>query len=172
MNLTLPLLAAAVLLPGCITFAPQPLNPAASAAAFDARKFPLGMKRWTIDRLMDVARTMNPDIAMLRTKAASAEAERTLAGESPNPVLSFKPGINSSARGVTPWIIEPGLDIPIETDGKRDCRIAAAGARLRTARLEVERAEWKGRAEVRRTLVALYAAQQTAGQRSRPPRLH
>jgi outer membrane protein TolC len=79
-------------------------------------------------------------------------------------VLSFKPGYNSSTRGISPWIIEPGLDITIETGGKRDARMAEAAAKVRVARLELEAAAWKVRGDVRRALLAMHSASATRGQ--------
>ena len=79
---------------------------------------------------------------------AFADGGRRLgtAGERPNPILSFRPSYNSTSSGISPWIIEPGLDFTIETGGKRDARHAPKQRRsIRSARLELEAAAWKVR---------------------------
>lgn len=120
--------------------------------------------RWSLTQLAAAAAVLNPDLAVLRAKVRTAEAALQTAGEIPNPVFSFKPGYNSSSSGISPWIIEPGLDITIETGGKRDARQAIAAAKVRTARLDYLAASWKSRGEVRRALLAIHAAQATRGQ--------
>ena len=165
------------MLAGCVRFSSQPISPESSGAGFDARSLdsselrsvlkkhgiPLEA-RWSLTQLAAAASVLNPDLAVLRAKVNIAEAALQTSGESPNPVFSLKPGYNSSSTGMSPWIIEPGLDITIETGGKRDARRAAAAARVRTARLEYLAASWKSRGEVRRALLAIHAAQATRGQ--------
>lgn len=151
-------------LSGCARYTAKPISLSVAAGDFDSRRLPGGHGRWSLSQLAAVSREMNPDLAVLRARAKTAEAAMITANERPNPVLSFKPGYNSSSHGISPWIIEPGLDFTIETGGKRDARKAEAAARLRTARLELQAAEWKNRGEVRRALLALHAADATRGQ--------
>ena len=163
-----------MLLSGCMPFSSKPISPAASGAGFDARSLNSpGLRsvlqqhgispepRWSLTQLAAAANVLNPELAVLRAKVRTAEAALQTAGESPNPVFSLKPGYNNSAAGISPWIIEPGLDITIETGGKRDARRAAAAARVRTARLEYLAASWKTRGDVRRALLAIHTAQAT-----------
>lgn len=165
------------LLSGCARFSSQPIVPEQSAAGLDARSLnsaelraalqkegSTSKSRWGLTQLAAAASVLNPDLAVLRAKVRTSEAALQTAGESPNPVFSIKPGYNTSSSGISPWIIEPGLDITIETGGKRDARQAAAAARVRTARLDYLGATWKSRGEVRRALLALHAAQATRGQ--------
>ena len=151
-------------LAGCARFTSQPLSPASTAADFDSRRLSTKHARWSLSRLTAEALEKNPDLAVLRARVQTAEGALLTAGERPNPVLSFKPGYNSSTRGVSPWIVEPGLDITIETGGKRDARRAEAAAKVRVARLDLEAASWKVRGDVRRALLAMHAAQATRGQ--------
>ena len=175
--LTSLLFAGTFILTGCVSFLSQPISPAAGAAGFDARSLNspelrsalqhqgVSVKpRWSLTQLAAAAAVLNPDLAVLRAKVSTAEAALQTAGESPNPVFSLKPGYNSSSSGVSPWIIEPGLDITIETGGKRDARQASAAARVRTARLEYLAGSWKTRGDVRRSLLGIHAAQATRGQ--------
>jgi outer membrane protein, heavy metal efflux system len=170
------LAAATVWLTGCVHFASKPISPEAGAAGFDARSLSspevksalraegLPLKfRESLTQLTAVAGVLNPDLAVLRAKVRTAEAALQTAGERPNPVFSLKPGLNSSTRGISPWIVEPGLDFTIETGGKRDARQAVAVNKVRTARLEYLAAAWKVRGEVRRALLAIHSAQASRG---------
>ncbi len=149
---------------GCASFTSKPISPANTAADFDSRRLSGKNARWSLSKLTAEAMDKNPDLAVLRARVQTAEGALQTAGERPNPVLSFKPGYNSSTPGIPPWIIEPGLDFTIETGGKRDARMAEAVAKVRAARLELEAASWKVRGDVRRALLAMHAARATRGQ--------
>jgi hypothetical protein len=153
-----------VQLGGCARFTGRPLSAESSASQFDARRLSPKHGRWSLQKLTAQAMETNPELAVLRARVQTAEGALQTAGERPNPVLSFKPGYNSSTHGISPWILEPGLDITIETGGKRDARMAEAAAKARSARLELESAAWKVRGDVRRALLAMHAAQSTRGQ--------
>ena len=171
------LLGCAVTLQGCISFSSRQLEPEVTAAALESRRLDsaevraalkregIGVGRaWSLTHLAAASRHLNPELAVLRARVQTAEGGLETAGERPNPVLSFKPGYNSSSHGISPWIIEPGLDFTIETGGKREARRAEAMARVRVARLDLEAASWKVRAEVRRALLAIHAAMATGGE--------
>jgi outer membrane protein TolC len=133
-------------------------------AALQKEGVPL-RSQWSLSQLAAAARHLNPDLAVLRAKAQTACAAFQTAGERPNPVLSLKPGYNSTkAKGVSPWILEPALDFTIETGGKRGARMAAAAAKTRMALLEAAAGEWKVRSDIRRALLAMHAADATRGQ--------
>ena len=157
-----------IALAGCTSFVAKPILPANAARDFDSRRLSSRHARWSLSKLTAEALKMNPDLAVLRARVQSAEGALQTAGERPNPVLSFKPGFNSTTynatRLITPWIIEPGLDFTIETGGKRGARKAEAAARIRSARLELDAAAWKVRGDVRRALLAMHAAEATHGQ--------
>ena len=174
---TFQIFAASVMLSGCVRFSSRPIAPERTGAGFDERSLHTAelraalqrervsiKSRWSLTQLAAAAAVLNPDLAVLRAKVRTAEATLQTAGESPNPVFSLKPGYNISSSGISPWIIEPGLDITIETGGKRDARRAAAAARVRTARLDYLAASWKSRSEVRRALLAIHSAQATRRQ--------
>jgi outer membrane protein, heavy metal efflux system len=155
-------------LAGCAKFTAKPLSPASTARDFDSRRLSPRHARWSLSKLTAEAMEKNPDLAMLRARVQTAEGALRTAGERPNPVLSFKPGFNSTTynatRSITPWIIEPGLDITIETAGKRGARMAEAAAKVRSARLDFDAAAWKVRGDVRRALLAMHAAHATRDQ--------
>ena len=144
---------------GCARYSSKPISPAATATSFDSRR--LSSKHGALTKLVAEAMEKNPELAVLRARLQTVQAGVETAGERPNPVLSFKPGYNSSTSGISTWIIEPGLDVTIETGGKREARQAEAIAKVRAARLEIDVAAWKVRGDVRRALRAMYAAQAT-----------
>ena len=143
----------------CAHFTAKTLSPAAAASDFDARR--LSTKHASLSKLVAEAMEKNPDLAVLRAHLRTVQAAVETAGERPNPVMSFKPGYNSSTTGISPWIIEPGLDLTIETGGKREARQAEAIAKVRAARLEIEVAAWKVRSDTRKAMLSMYVAQQT-----------
>ena len=163
-NMKFILLACAAMLAGCARFVSKPLSPAMAASDFDSRRLSAKHARWSLSKFNAEAMEKNPELPVLRARVQTAEGALQTAGERPNPVLSFKPGYNSSTPGIPPWIIEPGLDITIETGGKRDARMAEAAAKVRVARLDLDAAAWKVRGDVRRALLAMHAAQATRGQ--------
>lgn len=144
---------------GCAHFTAKPLSPAVAASDFDARR--LSTKHASLSKLVAEAMEKNPELAVLRSHLQTVQAAVATAGERPNPVLSLKPGYNSSTSGISPWIIEPGLDLTIETGGKREARQAEAIAKVRAARLEIEVAAWKVRSDIRRAMFVMYSADAT-----------
>jgi len=163
-NVKFIVLVCAAMFAGCARFVTKPLSPAMAASDFDSRRLSTKHARWSLSKLTTEAMEKNPELAVLRARVQTAEGALQTAGERPNPVLSFKPGYNSSTTGISPWIIEPGLDITFETGGKRDARRAEAAAKVRVARLDLDAAAWKVRGEVRRALLAMHAAEATRGQ--------
>ncbi len=83
-----------------------------------------------------------------------------MAGERPNPVLNWSPVYNSTTSGISPWILGFGLDIPIETAGKRHWRKEEAARKIAAARLRLADISWQVRARVRRALVAAQSAEE------------
>jgi outer membrane protein, heavy metal efflux system len=155
----------------CTRYSPRPLSATTSAESFDARRLdspemlarldaagiPL-MGVWNLAQLTEAACWLNPELIVLRARVETVASAMVTAGERPNPVLWLRPAYNSSLRGASPWIIEPWVDITIETGGKREVRIAEATARLRTVVLEREAAVWRIRGEIRRALIAIASA--------------
>ena len=131
-----------VLLTGCASFRPESLMPAQTAAVFEARtltspglkKFleknlsneisPWPPKFWDFTMLTLAAFYYNPDLDVARAKWGVTEAGITTAGARPNPSVSFLDQHHSKyAGGLSPWTLGAGLDIPVETAGKRGYRI-------------------------------------------------
>lgn len=165
--------AALLALSGCVPFEDHPLSPERFAADFASRslhdkglqaylsKEKAGGGAWSPDRLAVAAAYFRGDVAVARAEAEEAAARITTAGQLPNPVFSFSPGYNSTSKGISPWILSPTFDIPIETAGKRALKVAEARAGAEAAQLRVVAAAWKVRNEVLDAALDLYAARQT-----------
>ncbi|HVU25646.1 MAG TPA: TolC family protein, partial [Opitutus sp.] len=159
----------------------EPLSPDAAAAAFDARSladpglrqfladnlgraFPTSTPAdWDFETLAWVAFYFNPALDVARAQWETARAAIATAGARPNPSLTVTPGYNTSARGgITPWLPAVGLDLPLETAGKRDRRADAARHAADAARQSVFAAAWQVRSELRTALVDFTGAQARA----------
>ena len=165
------------LLAGCTHFRSQPLAPAETAARLESRS--LGepalkgfleknlhreltnwpAASWDFDMLTLAAFYYHPSLDVARGRWAVAEAVKITAGGRPNPTLNVTPGYNTTTLTPSPWIPLGFLDIPVETAGKRGYRIAQAVGLSESARLNIASVAWQARSGVRRSLVALHAAQ-------------
>ncbi|HWA87115.1 MAG TPA: TolC family protein, partial [Opitutus sp.] len=156
-----------------------PISPENSAAAFDARSLgDPGLRRflagnlggkfsaappagWDFETLAWVAFYFNPTLDVARAQWETARAAVTTAAARPNPSVTLSPGYNTTDRGnITPWLPSIGLDLPIETAGKRDRRAEAARHAAEAARQSVFAAAWKIRSELRTALIELSTAEQ------------
>jgi len=165
---------------GCAKFHPQPISPTETAAAFEARtlenpdlkKFieanltgeaiPWPPASWDLRMLTLVAFYYHPALDTARAQWGIAQAGIITAGARPNPSVSLAPGyISNPDKGVPPWLGALQWDIPIETAGKRNYRIAQAEHLSDAARLNILETAWKVRSNLRSNLLNLYGAQQT-----------
>ena len=101
-----------------------------------------------------------PDLDVARAKWEVAEAGVITAGGRPNPSVGFTPQYNvNAAGGISPWILNFSLDIPLETAGKRGYRIARARPISEAARLNIAAVAWRVRSRLQRDLLSLYRAE-------------
>lgn len=180
LRIALATLAAAVCLPGCASYRPQPIDARRSLAAFEARRLDAPGLRlyieqtlhrpvtawplvsWDFGELTLAADYYNADLTVARAKLATADAAVISAGARPNPTLAFSPSYDTTAEpGISAWTLGFTLDIPIETAGKRGDRIAAARQLANAASLEVARVAWQLRGRLRDSLVRLQTAERT-----------
>ena len=173
-----PAIIALGLVAGCARFHPQPLSPAETAAGLESRSLDnpdlkafleKNLKRelstwsaakWDFEMLTLAAFYYQPSLDVARARWAVAEAGKITAGGRPNPTLNVTPGYNTTTLTPSPWMPLGSLDIPIETAGKRGYRIAQAAGLSESARLNIASVAWQVRSGVRRSLVALQAAQE------------
>lgn len=173
-------LAASLTLTACATYRPRPINIERSLTAFEARRLddqglrhymdhalgrpvsPWPPRSWDFQELTLAADYYHADLAVARAKLAAAKAAALTAGARPNPTLAFSPSYDLNAEpGISPWTLGFTLDIPMETAGKRDYRIAQAQHLANAARLEVAGVAWQVRSGVRASLVQWQAAERS-----------
>ncbi len=179
MQKTLPVLLLLLVLSGssaCISYREQALAPEISAKDFASRTLhdkelqsflvsqsaPRGT--WSPDRLALAAAFFHGSIAVAKGEEDEIAAGVETAGQRPNPTLSYSTGYNSTTSGISPWLVLPALNVPIETAGKRGIRVIQARAKTEAARLRVAAIAWTIRQAVRTAMLDLYAARQTSRQ--------
>jgi len=168
---------AILLLTGCATFHNQPIKASDTALRFERRSLnnleikefleknlhrrisPWPPAYWDFETLTLAAFYYHPDLDVARAKWGIAQAGIITAGARPNPVLGIDPTYNINAlSGVSPWIFDSVLNIPIETAGKRGYRISQAKHLSETARLNISFVAWQVRSRLRVRLLNFYAA--------------
>lgn len=174
------LVLALVLIPGCAAFHPQPLSPSHTVAAFTARTLdnpdlksfleknlqhevvPWPPQSWDFALLTLVALYYHPDLDTARAAWEVAAAGVMTAAARPNPTVKIAAGDTANAEpGLSSWLLNTPLDIPLETAGKRGYRIAQATHLSEAARLNLATTAWQVRSRLRKSLLDLYAATQT-----------
>ncbi len=172
------LATAALALAGCVDYEAQPITAVGTGAAYAARRLDdpaleaflvrdggadFAHRIWNADALAAAAYRFNPELKLALARRKVAEAAVVTAGGRPNPTLSVSPNYNvNAASGISPWAPAATLDIPIETAGKRDDRIARAEADARSAYYAAAVTARRIRAEVRAALVILDSATRRA----------
>jgi outer membrane protein, heavy metal efflux system len=166
---------------GCVHYQNKPLNAEAAAAVLDQRSlddvnlrdflqrntllaeataWPL--QSWEFETLSWVAFYYHPSLELARAQWTAMVAGQTTASARPNPALSLTPGYNANAAGSSPWFPAVGIDLPVETAGKRQRRIEQVRHSAESARQMVFSAAWQVRSDLRRTLVMWTHARQRA----------
>ena len=126
---------------------------AASAPATGPATEPVtGASGWDLEHLSRAAIWYHPDLAAARAHLGAVSAGEITAGEMPNPTAGFSPTWVTKTAGANPWTIGWTFDIPIETAGKREFRIAQAKALTEAAKMELAESVWHVRRGVRDAL--------------------
>jgi outer membrane protein TolC len=158
--------AAALLLSACATqtYEPKPLQSEQAAESFRARSLAdagMGqMTAWGLPELTQAAMRLHPDLDVARAQWRAAQAGEITAGQKPNPTVSPGGEHHSRHQNVSPWTYSLGIDIPVETHGKREARMEQAAALSEAARLEIARVAWQVRSNLRARLMDVYLVQQ------------
>lgn len=166
------LIAGVLGLTACAHYQARPIEPAASASAFEARSLhDAGLQtylrqhvpgtqapaRWDLRTLTWVAFYYQPELDVARAQWDGAKAAAITAGARPNPTLDITNQYDVDApSGVSPWTVGPALLVPIETAGKRDARVRQAQHAAESARLNVAEVAWQIRQRVRSALLGIY----------------
>ncbi len=170
----------AVLLGGCVHFAPKPITPIETVNRFEQRTLDdpglhtfllksmpgdttdsWPMSAWDVDSLALAALYFRPDMDLVRARWAAARAATVTAGQFPNPALGIAPQYNMSSSKKSPWLAPVVLDVPIETAGKRPARQRHADLLVRSAWWKIASTAWRLRHEVQQSLLALQAAKES-----------
>lgn len=109
----------------------------------------------SLEEAMALASSTNPALAAARLRRAVDLAAVDVAGERPNPDLTFEWERETPRQAL-------GLALPLETGGKRGRRIDLARAALESGDAEIARVAVEIRALVRRTYFALGAGERRA----------
>jgi outer membrane protein TolC len=171
----------AVWLTGCARFESLPISPAQNAGQLDARRLDdAGLKKflernlaqgleswppktWDFKTLTLAAFYFNPSLDVARAQWSTTKAGVQTAGGRLNPTLNLTPGYDfSAASGASPWIPFLSVDVPVETAGKRDRRIAKASHLSESSRLNIATVAWHVRQNVRGSLLDLTVAERRA----------
>jgi cobalt-zinc-cadmium efflux system outer membrane protein len=168
--------ASCLALGACASFTAKPIAPEATARAFEARSLdspevqsyvashsnaraPLAIRSWDLESLTLAAFYYSPELDVARAKDATAQAAVKTAGQRPNPTLQIPFGYTTNAKpGESPYTLGLGLDIPLETAGKRSYRTEHARQLSLAARLEVGNVAWQVRSRLRTQLLKLFVA--------------
>jgi outer membrane protein, heavy metal efflux system len=172
----LSLTAALLSLAGCARFESRPLDVARTARQFDERTLgtpelrrfietnsaPLAQwppEQWDFGQLTLCALFLHPSLDVARAELASARAAEITAGARPNPTVGVTPEYTiNPAGGASPWIATIQFDLPIETAGKRQLRVARAKRLSEAARLRLGSVAWEICSGVRSALLDLGGA--------------
>lgn len=115
-------------------------------------------REWNLDNLTLVAFFFNPELDAARAKLATTEAAQISAAQRPNPVLQLPLQRTLNPKvGDSPWTLGFGLDIPIETAGKRGYRMDEAAYLVTASRLRLSNVAWGIRSQLREHLLALWS---------------
>lgn len=168
---------ATLLLAGCSfqTYNSKPLDPIQSATRYRAHDpystefsdyaiaqgYPaaqLPIKQWGLRELTLCALFFHPQLDVARAKLRAAQAAEITAGQRPNPSLFGSLG--HSQDDAAPWVYSLGIDIPIETAGKREASIAQAENLSAAARIDIGQTAWTVRSRLFNSWIEYNAALQ------------
>ena len=163
---------------GCASYTPQPITPHATVQSFEARTLDnpellsyvaahqggRGVTTWQLESLTLAAYYFSPELDVARARSATADAAVETASQQPNPTLQLPFVYTSNAKsGESPYTLGLGLDIPIETAGKRGYRTAQARQLSIAAQFEVGAAAWQVRSRLRTQLLEAFVGQRRIG---------
>lgn len=152
-------LALALLVGACARPPAAALDPARTLA--ELRHAPVRIPDGDLaSALTRVAWKDHPDLALAEAELATARAGILTAGARPNPSFGF--GVTRAEGVPRPWTLTYGLNLPLETGGKRALRLRQARLEVAAAELQVADTAWRLRMDVRRALVDWLQAREAA----------
>jgi cobalt-zinc-cadmium efflux system outer membrane protein len=169
-------MASCLALSACASFTAKPIAAETTARAFEARSLDspevqeyvashsnapavLPIRSWDLETLTLAAFYYSPELDVARAKDATAQAAVRTAAQRSNPTLQIPFGYTTNARpGEPPYTLGLGLDIPLETAGKRGYRTEHARQLSVAAQLDVGNVAWRVRSRLRTQLLGLFVA--------------
>ena len=170
-------LAALLALTACASYQPAPIDPAASATQFIARRLDgpdlrdrvaalipeaaatWPPKAWNRAQLLAAALVLNPDVGVARAQVDAALAHEITAGQRPNPELSLQ--TEYARHDPHPWLYGIGIDLLLQGSERRHLDAELARLQTGSARWRLMDEAWS----VRRALVAALSARAGAQRR-------
>jgi outer membrane protein TolC len=166
--------AAAILLGACASYQPAPLDAAAAAQKFSARRLdaaevrqriaralpgdsePWPPRQWDRAQLLVAALALNPTLAVARVRVEAALAHEGAAAQQPNPQLTLQ---SEYARDEPhPWLYGLGLELLLPSSQRRELQVQLARMETSSARWDLLDEAWA----VRRALVAALSEHEAA----------
>lgn len=159
------------LLGGCAVYHTEPLHPAQFARRFSERnldnsrlvafirhqpivlpvRFP---RNQNLATLMAAGWYYSSALRVQLAKLAVDRANMITASELPNPTVAVSPAYAAqSPAGMSPWLLGFDFDIPIQTAGRREDRMAQAAALTQAGRFDLGQIAWNVRRRIREALV-------------------
>jgi outer membrane protein, heavy metal efflux system len=173
-------IVACLLLPACSfqTYHPQPLTPQSVAGNYTQRRIDsadfkqylinqgysaesVPMAHWGLNELTLSALFFHPELAVSRAQWRAAMSSEATAAQSPLANINTNVQHHSVANdGVSPWTYGLGIDLPIETAGKKQARIDRARFLSEAARIEIAQKAWEIRKRLKLSLLDYAYSQQ------------
>jgi outer membrane protein, heavy metal efflux system len=112
------------------------------------------IQQWSLRELTLCALFFHPDLALSRAEWRAAMAEQASASQRPELGVSTDIAHHSKTDGnISPWTLGLGIDVPIETAGKREVRIDRAKQLSEAARLQIGQTAWQVRSRLARSFI-------------------
>jgi len=166
---------------GCAreTYRDKPLDPAATARAYEGRTLssetlrayfeaqgqptsPWPPVHWDLPALTLAALYHHPEIELARARARVSSAETRTSRTRQPLTFSVRPEYNTRVpEGETPWGLAVLVGLPLDFGGKREKRTEQLARIEEAANLEVGVASWRVRSRLRRHFVDLYVSDRT-----------
>jgi len=151
----------------------KPINPQVSAEHFDKKSvydekfiqflrikgYPselLPLKSWNFNALLDCALFFHPSLNVARAQLSAVEGSQKLAGTPVLPTFNGNFARSNRANGdINPFAFQFSIDIPINTQNKRDIQIESFSHLTEVAKLEIAQIAWNLRQPIALTLSEL-----------------
>lgn len=118
----------------------------------------LPLRQWGLRELTLSALFFHPQLDVARAQLQAAQAREITAGQRPNPNVSAS--IGKSEDDVSPWVYNLGIDLPLQTAGKREASIAQAQALSAASRIEIGQTAWTVRSRLLNSWIEYNAGRQ------------